>query len=130
MTNFQEATAHEDDITVRELVPKPARSLTTGDLARVRSEAIAQPLLLGSLLSKDETTCAVNVTLRLPGKEPSEVTEASDAARKLVAEASATYPELDIRASGMALMNDAFMQTSIRDLGGHAASHGGGDAHC
>lgn len=119
LTNFQhlEATgAARDDIAVTDLVPGKARDLDASGLERVRAAAASEPLLAGSLLARDGLTAAVNVTLRLPGKEPREVTESADAARKAVEAAGLKHPGLEIRASGMALMNDAFMQASIRDM--------------
>jgi len=44
------------------------------------------------------------------------VTLAAEAARRTVAALGRKYPSLEVRASGMAFMNDAFMQASIRDL--------------
>lgn len=119
LTNFQHpstAGVNHDEIVVGELVPGPARALDDAALARVRAAAASEPLLVGSLLARDGRTAAVNVTLRLPGKEPREVTESADAARRAIATARAAHPELDIRVSGMAFMNDAFMQASIRDM--------------
>ena len=117
LTNFQHPEANGEDIQVGELVPRPARELDAAGLAHVREAAASEPLLSGSLLARDGRTAAVNVTLRLPGKEPAEVSQSADAARKAVETARAKHPGLDIRASGMAFMNDAFMQASTRDLG-------------
>ena len=117
LTNFQHPEAKNDDIAVGDLVPKSARDLDAAGLAHVRAAAKSEPLLWGSLISRNEGTAAVNVTLRLPGKEPTEVTETAAAARKLVETVQKQHPNLDIRASGMAFMNDAFMQASMRDLG-------------
>lgn len=119
LTNFQHPEAMgaaRDDIVVSALVPGDAATLDAAGLARARAAAASEPLLRGSLLSRDEKTAAVNVTLRLPGKEPREVTESADAARRAVDAARAKHPGLEIRASGMAFMNDAFMQASIRDM--------------
>ena len=118
LTNFQHPEAKAGgDILVGELVPRPARELDAAGLAHVRAAAASEPLLAGSLLARNGRTAAVNVTLHLPGKQPTEVSETADAARKAVATARARHPKLDIRASGMAFMNDAFMQASMRDMG-------------
>jgi predicted RND superfamily exporter protein/outer membrane lipoprotein-sorting protein len=119
LTNFQHPEARgagADEIVVGELVPGDARALDAAGLTRIRSAAASEPLLAGSLLARNGRTAAVNVTLRLPGKEPREVTESADAARRAVALVRVAHPDLDIRASGMAFMNDAFMQASIRDM--------------
>jgi predicted RND superfamily exporter protein/outer membrane lipoprotein-sorting protein len=117
LTNFQHPEGKDgDEISVAELVPGDARTLDAAALAHIRAAAASEPLLAGSLLARDGRTAAVNVTLRLPGKEPREVTESAEAARKAVDAVRARHPDLDIRASGMAFMNDAFMQASIRDM--------------
>ncbi len=117
LSNYQHARASGDDIDIGALVPRPARALSDVELADIRGVATADPLLAGSLLSRDERTSGVNVTLRLPAKDPREVTEAAEAARALAKDVSRRHPGLDIRVSGMALVNDAFMQASIRDMG-------------
>jgi uncharacterized protein len=117
LTNFQHPESKGDDIVVGELVPVPARALDAAGLERARAAAASEPLLTGSLLARDGRTAAVNVTLRLPGKEPTEVSESANAARKAVELARTKHPGLDIRGSGMAFMNDAFMQASMRDMG-------------
>jgi predicted RND superfamily exporter protein len=116
VANFQHATSSADDISVGPLVRKPARDLSAQELADIRSTANAEPLLRGSLLARDERTTGINVTLRLPGKDQREVTDAADAARSLARAVAARHPGLDIRVSGMAMVNDAFMQASIRDM--------------
>jgi uncharacterized protein len=116
LTNFQHASSSGDDIAVAELVARPAKSLTADELSLIKRTATSEPILLGSLLAKDLTTTAVNITIRLPGKAPEEVAETAKAARALVAAVQARHPNLDIRVSGMAIMNDAFMQASVKDL--------------
>jgi uncharacterized protein len=116
LTNYQNASAAGDDIVVSELVKKPAQTLSDAELIEAQRIATNEPILLGSLLAKDLQTTAVNVTIQLPGSTPEEVTESAAAARALVSELEAKHPNLKIRPSGMAFMNDAFMQASVRDL--------------
>jgi uncharacterized protein len=117
LTNFPYARAENGDIVQTDLVASPAASLDAAALARVRDVAMAEPLLAGSLVSRDGRTTAVNVTLRLPGQDPEEVTASVTAARALVRSVGEAYPEIELRASGMALMNHAFMETAVKDLG-------------
>jgi len=116
LTNFQHPRVQGDDIALGALVPGPARDLDAAALGAIREAAASEPLLAGSLLSRDETTTAINVDIRLPGKDPEEVAEAANAARRLVAEVQKRHTGIDVRASGMAFVNDAFMQASIRDM--------------
>ncbi|MFT3836044.1 MAG: MMPL family transporter [Myxococcaceae bacterium] len=101
---------------MRPLVERDASKLDAEALKAVRDAAVDEPMLLGSLLSRDEQTTAVNVTLRLPRKDPSEVVDATHYARQVVEQVRARHPSLDVRASGMAFVNDAFMETSISDM--------------
>ena len=82
----------------------------------IEEAALNDPVLRGSLVSPDGTTTAVNVNLRLPGEAPDEVTSSAAAARELVHQLSRDYPELTIHLTGMALMNHAFMEASVRDM--------------
>jgi predicted RND superfamily exporter protein len=116
LSNFQEAKASGDDITVQALVARPARTLTAAELAHIQQTAVAEPLLLGSLLSTDATTAGVNVMLRLPKEDPMAVSLSANAGREAAEKIGAKHPELEIRASGMAYVNDAFMQVSIADM--------------
>lgn len=116
LTNFQQARADGDDITVAQLVEKPARTLGVRELAEIERTATQEPLLFGSLLARDSKTAGVNVMLRLPREDPMAVSVAAEAGRKAVEQVAARHPELEIRASGMAYVNDAFMQVSIQDM--------------
>lgn len=116
LDNFQHAKASADDIVIGNLVDRPPAQLDSAELAAIRRAAIAEPILFGSLLARDERTAGINVTLRLPGTDPQEVTDTATAARRLRDAIGARHPQLDVRVSGLALMNDAFMQASIRDM--------------
>ncbi len=117
VTNFPYARVEDGDIAQTDLVTAPAATLDAADIAKVRDVAMAEPLLAGSLVARDATTTAVNVTLRLPGKDPEEVTASVMAARALAKSIGDAYPEIELRVSGMALMNHAFMETAVKDLG-------------
>jgi predicted RND superfamily exporter protein len=116
LTNFTVVEAQGDDLSQHALVDRPASSLDDATLEAIHARASGEPLLVGGLLSRDGSTGAVNVTLRLPGHGTAEVTEAASFARALVARVAARYPGLEIRPCGMALMNDALMQASVGDL--------------
>ncbi len=117
LANFPHARADGDDIQVAPLVPGPAAALDDAQLAEVREVASHEPLLLGSLVSRDGRTAAVNVTVRLSGQDPAEVARVADAARAAAARIADHHPGLDVRVSGMVMVNDAFMQASVVDMG-------------
>lgn len=114
VANFQRAEADGDDIRVRDLVPEGTTDPAA--LARARDLAVKEPILYGSLLSRDARTTGVNVAIDLPRKDPNEVTASIVMARDITARAKARHPGLDIRVSGMATMNHAFMETSVKDM--------------
>ncbi|MEJ7728682.1 MAG: MMPL family transporter [Polyangiaceae bacterium] len=116
LTNHRHARATADDIVQAELVPGPAAALGEAELGAIREVVRAEPLLRGALVAEDERATGVNVMLRLPGEHSREVTEAVEAARATAAAVSARHPEIEVIASGMAFMNDAFMQASMRDM--------------
>lgn len=110
LTNFPYAESDGDDLSVHPLMePKTSTQ-------QVQARAEAEPILVGSLLSRDSRSAGVNVTLRLPRVTPDEVPQVTAAARALVQEVKARHPGLEVRATGMAFVNDAFMQTSIQDM--------------
>ncbi len=116
LTNFQRAYAAEGDLVVEDLVTPPARKLSSAQLLQLKKAAFEEVLLVGALLSKDGATGGVNVTLRLPVDNPRAVTEVTKAARALAQKYASAHPEVEVKVSGMALMNDAFMEASIEDM--------------
>ncbi len=115
LPSSQDVRTTADDVVIAPYVTKPAQELTKADRDELRVR-VMNSLLPGSLVSHDGSTAAVNVTLRLLGREPDEVSKSADAARALAREVNARHPSLDIRPCGMAFVNDAFMQASVGDL--------------
>ena len=58
----------------------------------------------------------MNVTIQLPGETADEVTVVAKAARELAAKIEADYP-IKIRLSGVIFLNNAFMESSMQDMG-------------
>ena len=115
ITNFQHTYAEEDDLIVDDLVPEPA-SMTGEDLAYVQRVALAEPMLLNRLISKDSGYTGVNVTIQLPGiDENKEVPEVVKFARQMKSDFLAKYPDIEIRLAGMVMMNNAFPEASMTD---------------
>ena len=115
VSNFQHTKAVEDDLQVADLV-EGAATLTPEQLEQIRKIAQHEPVLQGFMLSDDSVVTAVNVTFQMPEKAMDEVPTAAAAARKLAAEIEAEYP-VKIRLNGMVMMNNAFMESSIHDMG-------------
>ncbi|MDX1368496.1 efflux RND transporter permease subunit [Pseudomonas sp.] len=115
VTNFQHSKADGDLLTVQDLVRKPA-TLSEEQLSELRATALAEPLLNGLLLSHDARAMAVNVSLKYPEVSLSEVPEAAAAARELISQLSAEYPDIEILVSGTSMLNNAFAEAGMYDL--------------
>ncbi len=118
ITNFQHTKAANDELIVADLVEQSPDSLTKEQLAQIKEIALKEPLLAGIILSTDGTTTGINVTVNLARENIEEVPLTVAAARKLIAEMQAKYPDIDIRPSGIVLMTNAFMEASMADLTG------------
>jgi len=115
VSNFQHTTATADDLLVADLV-EGARNLTAEQLEQVRKIAQHEPSLKTILISGDSAVTAVNVTFQMPEKAMDEVPTAAAAARKLAGEVESAYP-VKIYLNGMVMMNNAFMESSMNDMG-------------
>jgi len=116
LTNFPFTENEGDDLTVHPLMNFEAGTLTPTQIEVTRARAQGEPILVGSLLSPDSRTAGINVTLRLPRVDPQEVPQITSAALALVQQVKRRHPALDVRATGMAFVNGAFMQTAIEDM--------------
>ncbi len=115
VTNFQHTYSEEDDLIVDDLVSKP-ENMTTDDLAYAKSVALNEPMLLNHLVSSDAEYTGVNITIQLPGiNEIKEVPEVVSFVRKMKADFLAKYPDIEIRLTGMIMMNNAFPEASMKD---------------
>ena len=116
LTNFQHSFAQGDDLTVRDLVPKSA-GLTPPEIAAIRRVALAEPLLVDRVVSPDGTTTSVNVTLNLPQLSEQEGPAVMAYARDLATQFRADHPDVRVAITGVAALNTAFFEASIRDMG-------------
>jgi uncharacterized protein len=65
-TNFQYTEAVGDDLVVADLI-KDASNFSDAQLAKVKSVALAEPLLNKFLIAEDAKVTAVNINILLPG---------------------------------------------------------------
>ena len=115
ITNFQHTRADGDELVVADLVRK-AKDLPPAALAEARETALAEPLLRSRLISERTHVAGVNVVLQLPAKTVTETPEAVAAARALRDRIKAAYPGLDIKLTGIGMLNNAFSEMSQSDL--------------
>jgi len=115
ITNFQHTRADGDELVVGDLVPD-AEALSDEEIAEIKGIAVAEPLLRHRLVSPSGHVTGVNVTIQLPGKQLAEVPEVAKFAEQLAARARARAPDIDVRLTGMVIMNNAFPEASLADM--------------
>lgn len=117
ITNFQHSVADGDDLIVNDLVPDPD-GLSDEEIAAIARAALAEPAIVGGLLSKRAHVSSVNVRLEMPGdsREATDVNkEVMDYVRRVRDEFEARYPALDIHLMGQVVVNHAFNEIAEAD---------------
>lgn len=115
ISNFQHTSADGDDLSVHDLVLEP-QLLTDEQLAQIRSIALAEPLLVGRLISHDGRVTAVNVRTPLPGTNQAlEVPIIAAAAHAMANDFRARYPDIPLLLAGEIMMNAAFPEAAQGD---------------
>jgi hypothetical protein len=116
IVNFQHTYALGDDLVVEDLVGDP-NGLDAEGIARVREIALGEPLLVNRLISPGGHVAGVNVPLQLPNERPLEETpEAASAARELARRVMADHPGVQVKLSGLILMNTAVAEVGAGDI--------------
>ena len=132
LTNYQHMDAEEDDLVVADLV-EDLDSLSSEELERIRSIAMAQPTIVKKLLAPNSKVTGVNVTMEMPAelsdaelalpvaertsKDPmAALAEAVAFVRAMVADMEKEYPDIKFTSSGLVLLNQAFSEASITDM--------------
>ena len=115
ITNFQHSHAEGDELIVADLVPKKGTpSAAQSDaIARI---AIAEPLMVNRLIAPDRRTTSINVTVTLPEKTEDEVPAVMAHARQIAKEFGERNPDIRVGITGSAALNNAFVESSFRDL--------------
>lgn len=115
LTSFPNTTADGDSLLVEDLVPD-LDALAPDELDRIRRVALAEPLLVRRLVSDDGTVAGVNVAVRLPGVNPLvEQPEVALAARALAAAIEQRHPTVDLRLTGLVMINQALSEEATKD---------------
>ena len=116
ITNYQHTKAIEDDLEVADLIVDAA-SLSNAEFEYAKQVALNEPQINGRLISADAKVTGVNVNIQLPGKALTEVPEVAAFSRELASQLMEQNPNLDVKLSGIAMMNNAFAESSMKDMG-------------
>lgn len=113
IANFQHTTADGDDLSVRDLVD-PAELGDAEARLQIRTTALADPRLAGSMLAGNGDVSVVSVTVELPAEDQLvTVAEVADFARELAAEAEEGFPGIDLRVVGTVMINHTFSEAAV-----------------
>lgn len=116
ITNFQYTEADGDQLIVRELAGNDA-TLNTAGLKKIEQVAESEPLLVNRLVSEDGHVAGVNVIVQLPGVNmATENPEVATYSRELADEIRQAFPDIEVRLTGMVLLNYAFAEASQKDM--------------
>jgi len=115
LSNFQHTYANGDDLIVTDLIEN-ALELSAVELARIKNIAMHEPLLLQRAISEDSAVTAVNVTINLPKNQPEGSPAVTAFARTLVKQLQTLNPDLEIHLTGLVVMDNAFMESSMQDM--------------
>ncbi|AGF79804.1 putative RND superfamily exporter [Desulfocapsa sulfexigens DSM 10523] len=115
LSNYQHTRAFEDDLMVSDLIAG-AESLTDAEIAAIKKTALAQPMLLTSMIDKKGSVTAINVNIIKPDDGSYDLQEINDAALNLHRLMKDTYPFLDIYLTGGVMIDSAFGDAPAKDM--------------
>ncbi|MEM7467881.1 MAG: efflux RND transporter permease subunit, partial [Pseudomonadota bacterium] len=115
ITNFQFTEAEEDDLIVCDMV-KNATDLSDKALLKVKQEVLAEPTILGRLISRQGHVSAINVTVQLSPEERTDATQKIMAhVRQMAAEVREQHPDISTYITGMVPYDQAFLESAVYD---------------
>jgi predicted RND superfamily exporter protein len=115
ITNYQHTRAFDDDLEVADLVGE-LEELSAAQLRELQNIAVTEPLLVNRLINKDATVTGINITTQLPGKALTEVPEVVAFVRDLAAQLEARDANIEVRLTGIMMLNNAFGESSQNDM--------------
>lgn len=115
LTNFQHTRAEGDELIVEDLV-RDAAHLSDGELAGIREIALAEPLLVNSLVPAAAHVSGVNVNIIKPEKAMDESRQVADKAQELARFIETKYPGITLHLTGGIMVDSAFGEAPKRDM--------------
>lgn len=115
LANYQHTEAVDDDLLVEDLLYQ-SYSLTAERIAKVRTIAMSEPLLVNALVSEKGDVAVINITMQMPGvDETAEVNEVVAYVEQMLSHYRAEYPDVTIYKAGIIAMNHSFAMAAQND---------------
>lgn len=115
LSNFQHTYADGDDLIVEDLIAD-AEQLSSDELQSIEAIARTEPRLVDYLVNADKAITAINITIHLPGENRiQEVQEVIDAINVLQGQFESKFPNMDLRQTGLVVMNSYFSSVAQKD---------------
>ncbi len=115
LANYQHTEAVDDDLLVEDLLYQ-SYPLTAERIAKVRTIAMSEPLLVNALISEKGDVAVINITMQMPGMdETSEVNEVVAYVEQMLSHYRAQYPDVTIYKAGIIAMNHSFAMAAQND---------------
>ncbi|EOA6543858.1 TPA: RND family transporter [Vibrio vulnificus] len=115
LANYQHTEAVDDDLLVEDLLYQ-SYPLTAERIAKVRTIAMSEPLLVNALVSEKGDVAVINITMQMPGvDETAEVNEVIAYVEQMLSHYRAQYPDVTIYKAGIIAMNHSFAMAAQND---------------
>ncbi|HFQ5213665.1 TPA: RND family transporter [Vibrio vulnificus] len=115
LANYQHTEAVDDDLLVEDLLYQ-SYPLTAERIAKVRTIAMSEPLLVNALVSEKGDVAVINITMQMPGvDETAEVNEVVAYVEQMLSHYRAQYPDVTIYKVGIIAMNHSFAMAAQND---------------
>ncbi|HAT8484638.1 TPA: MMPL family transporter [Vibrio vulnificus] len=115
LANYQHTEAVDDDLLVEDLLYQ-SYPLTAERIAKVRTIAMSEPLLVNALVSEKGDVAVINITMQMPGMdETAEVNEVVAYVEQMLSHYRAQYPDVTIYKAGIIAMNHSFAMAAQND---------------
>jgi predicted RND superfamily exporter protein len=116
LTNYQHTSSEGDDLRVEDLVLEPDE-MSNEALAKIKAIALNEPVLVNRLISPAAHVTGININVELPGVNPIEENpEVVNFVRDLRFEFESKFPSIDVKLTGIIMMNQAFPEASLYDM--------------
>lgn len=116
ITNYQHTIAEDDDLIVDNLITD-ALNRSPEELEYAKQVALSEPTVVKWLISEKADVTGINVSINLPGIDPSQETpEVAKYAYSVQETILKKYDHIDMHVAGQIIADNAFAEASMYDL--------------